>query len=79
MMWLAFKVVELTIPAKIRHIVSNKRIGRTVNEVLKNGLVQKLALILHMRLILKNRGQTWNELDEDDLYQRKTNGAALRL
>lgn len=65
-MWLAFKVVELTIPAKIRHIVSNKRIGRTVNEVLKISLftlVQKLALILHMRLILKNREQTWNELE----------------
>ena len=79
MMWLAFNVVELTIPAKISDIVSNKRIGRTVNEVLKNSLVQKLALILHMRLILKNREQTWNELDEDDLYQRKTNGAALRF
>jgi hypothetical protein len=63
MMWLAFNVVELTIAAKIRHIVSNKRIGRTVNEVLKNSLVQKLALILHMRLILKNREQTWNELE----------------
>lgn len=66
MMWLAFIVVELTIPAKIRHIVSNKRIGRTVNEVLKISLftlVQKLALILHMRLILKNREQTWNELE----------------
>ena len=66
MMWLAFTVVELTIPAKIRHIVSNKRIGRTVNEVLKISLftlVQKLALILHMCLILKNREQTWNELE----------------
>ena len=66
MIWLAFNVVELTIPAKIRHIVSNKRIGRTVNEVLKISLftlVQKLALILHMRLILKNREQTWNELE----------------
>lgn len=65
-MWLAFNVVELTIPAKIRHIASNKRTGRTVNEVLKIRLftlVQKLALILHMRLILKNREQTWNELE----------------
>ena len=56
MMWLAFNVVELTIAAKMRHIASNKRIGRTVNEVLKNGLVKKLALILHMRLILKKQG-----------------------
>ena len=66
MMWLAFNVVELTIVAKIRHIASNKRTGRTVNEVLKISLftlVQKLALILHMRLILKNREQTWNELE----------------
>ena len=65
-MWLAFNVVELTIAAKIRHIASNKRTGRTVNEVLKISLftlVQKLALILHMRLILKNREQTWNELE----------------